>query len=149
MIIVCRQERDKGTGAVIESLPLILRKFPNARLDAVGDGGALVEFKNLAATHGAHEQVTFHGKVGHSEVIRLLQQAGLFCVPTAASEGFPKAVLEALVSGLPVVTTRVSVLPQLVGAGCGLLLDDVFTATVANAVRMCLSDARRYRAMSR
>jgi glycosyltransferase involved in cell wall biosynthesis len=72
----------------------------------------------------------------------------VFCFPTASSEGFPKVVLEALACGLPVVTTRVSALPELIGTGCGVLLDEVTPAAVAEGVRLCLSDGERYRAMS-
>ena len=147
LIIVCRQERGKGIETIIESLPAIRRAFPRACLDVVGDGAALSSFKKLAVAQGVEKNVTFHGKVDHEEVIRLLQQADLFCYPTA-SEGFPKAVLEALACGLPVVTTRVSVLPELIGTGCGVLLDETTPTALAHAVINCLTDAERYRAMS-
>jgi glycosyltransferase involved in cell wall biosynthesis len=147
LIIVCRLERGKGVETAIESLPLVLRSFPDATLDVVGGGGELLNFRRLAAARGLDGRVTFHGKVDHAEVIRLLQQADLFCYPTA-SEGFPKAVLEALACGLPVVTTRVSVLPRLIGSGCGLLVERVTPEALAQAVSDCLSDAERYRAMS-
>ncbi|MGH9364473.1 MAG: glycosyltransferase, partial [Thermoanaerobaculia bacterium] len=131
LIIVCRQEREKGTGVVIESLPLLLKDYPGATLDVVGDGGALAEFEDLAARLGVRDRVTFHGRVDHASVVRRLQHADLFCFPTVSSEGFPKVVLEALACGLPVLTTRVSVLPSLVGLECGLLLDEVTPAAVA------------------
>jgi glycosyltransferase involved in cell wall biosynthesis len=148
LIIACRQDRERGTGRVIESLPLILKDFPQAALDVVGDGDALTEFKGLAATLGVSERITFHGKVDHPTVMRLFRQADLFCYPTAASEGFPKVVLEALACGLPVVTTRVSVLPELISNGCGLLLEDSRPEMLAQAVRAILADADDYRAMS-
>jgi glycosyltransferase involved in cell wall biosynthesis len=148
LITVCRQEREKGTGVVIESLPLLLRDFPDATLDVVGDGEALREFRDLAGMRGVRGRVTFHGKVDHRTVLQRLQEADLFCFPTVSSEGFPKVVLEALACGLPVVTTRVSVLPGLIGTGCGVLLDEVTPAAVAEGARLCLSDGARYRAMS-
>lgn len=147
LIIVCRQEKGKGIETVIESLPLVLQSFPGATLDVVGDGTELPRFKELAVTHNVESKVSFHGKVDHATVLRLLQQADLFCYPTA-SEGFPKAVLEALACGLPVVTTRVSVLPKLIDTGSGLLLKDVTPEGLAQAVVDCLSDAERYRNMS-
>jgi glycosyltransferase involved in cell wall biosynthesis len=148
LIIACRQEKEKGTGVVIESLPILLREFPGITFDILGDGGALTEFKQLAASLGLSDRVGFHGQVGHEKVILLLQQAHLFCFPTTSSEGFPKAVIEALACGLPVVTTKVSALPQLVGNECGVLLDEVTPPAVADAVRKCLTDKVRYRTMS-
>lgn len=148
LIIVCRQEREKGTGIVIESLPLILQSFPNVTLDVVGDGAALKEFNQLAVDLKVNERVTFHGKLNHSGVMSLLERSDLFCYPTAASEGFPKVVLEALACGLPVITTRVSVLTQLIGNGCGLLLEEATPEAMAQAVKEVLFNADRYRTMS-
>jgi glycosyltransferase involved in cell wall biosynthesis len=95
---------------------------------------------------GVDDRVTFHGAVNHDSVIKLLRRADVFCYPTS-SEGFPKVVLEALACGLPIVTTRVSVLPQLVD-GCGVLLDDITPAAVAQAILTSLSDTDRYHAWS-
>jgi glycosyltransferase involved in cell wall biosynthesis len=148
LIIACRQEREKGAGVVIESLPLVLEDFPGATLDVVGDGKDLAEFKRKAERLGIGGRVTFYGKVDHTRLMNLLRGADLFCYPTRASEGFPKVVHEALACGLPVVTTRVSVLPQVIGSGCGVLIEKAAPAEVAQAVRHCLEDADRYRAMS-
>lgn len=148
LIIVARQEREKGAGVVIRSLARLRETLGDVTLDVVGDGGALAEFKALAKAEGVEESVTFHGKVDHQTVIGLLRRADLFCFPTTSSEGFPKVVLEALACGLPVVTTRVSVLPTLIGGGCGLLLDEATPEAVARAVAEVLSDGARYGAMS-
>jgi glycosyltransferase involved in cell wall biosynthesis len=94
-------------------------------------------------------RVVFHGKVDHAGVVALLKQADIFCYPTQASEGFPKVVLEALACGLPVVTTRVSVLPVLMARGGGVLLDVVSPSAVARGVIDALSDEEAYRDMSR
>lgn len=147
LIIACRQEREKGTGAVIESLSLLENDHPNISLDVVGDGAALSEFRKIADQFKVAHRVRFHGKVDHDQVMALLANADLFCFPTTSSEGFPKGVLEALASGLPVVSTRVSVLPDLVGEG-GVLLDNVTPQEVARGVRWCLADTSRYEALS-
>ncbi|HEY7912481.1 MAG TPA: glycosyltransferase family 4 protein, partial [Blastocatellia bacterium] len=97
---------------------------------------------------GLGDRVKFHGKVDHTRLMNLLRRADLFCYPTRASEGFPKVVHEALACGLPVVTTRVSVLPQVIGSGCGVLIEKAAPAEVARAVQYSLEDATRYRAMS-
>lgn len=148
LIIVCRQDRKKGTGVVIESLATIRERIPGITLDVVGDGPALAEFREMRSRLGLDDCVTFHGKVDHDRVVTLLKEADLFCYPTSASEGFPKVVLEALACGLPVVTTGISVLPELIGAGGGLLLTDATPSTLADGVAGILSDRERYRRMS-
>jgi glycosyltransferase involved in cell wall biosynthesis len=147
LIIACRQEPGKGTGKLIESLPMILRKFPNAALDVVGGGSLLGELRKLAERGGVGGKVRFHGNVRRSEVINLMQKAHVFCFPTA-SEGFPKAVLEALACGLPVVSTPVSVLPQLIAGGNGLLIEAATAGNIAAAVAKICSDKENYRKMS-
>jgi len=147
LIIVCAQERWKGTEALIRSIPIIMRDVSGVSLDVVGEGRLLPELKELAGSLGIEKKVRFHGRVGHDGVIRLLKESDIFCLPTR-SEGFPKAVLEALACGLPVITTPVSVLPQLVGMDCGILLEEAVPAAIAKAAKEILSDAERYQAMS-
>jgi glycosyltransferase involved in cell wall biosynthesis len=147
LIIVGRQEPGKGTDVLIRSLPLISKTFPDVHLDIVGGGSAIPVLKNLSADLELENRISFHGRVDHDEVIDLLRKATLFCFPTD-SEGFPKAVLEALACGLPVVTTKVSVLPYLVSQGCGKLLDRKTPEAIAQAVNDCISDREAYLEMS-
>jgi glycosyltransferase involved in cell wall biosynthesis len=148
LITACRLEKRKGVDIVIESLPLILRKFPNATLDIVGGGSLLNELKSRAQTLNLADKITFHGKVEHAQVIELMKKAHVFCFPTSASEGFPKVVLEALACGLPILTTKVSVLPKLIGNGCGVLLDETTNETVADAVEKICVNPGEYQQMS-
>jgi glycosyltransferase involved in cell wall biosynthesis len=147
LINVCRQEKFKGTDVLLESLPLLLGDFPNIKQDVVGEGSALDQFKRDAERLGLTGCVNFHGKLDRESVISLLKKADLFCYPTR-SDGFPKVVLEALACGLPVIATSVSVLPWLIGHGCGVLINKADPETLAQAVRECLSDSEKYRAMS-
>ena len=146
LIIVGRQEAGKGTDILIKALPLIHRQYPHAVLDVVGDGSAVPMLKKRAAELGVGERVDFHGKVNHAEVIRLLQNAHIFCFPSK-SEGFPKVVLEALACGLPVLATPVSVLPMLLSSGCGVLIEPD-AASIATAVCALVASPSRYKFMS-
>lgn len=148
LIIVCRQEARKGTDIVIAALPSIASAFCNVTLDVVGGGSLLEKLKQQAESLGVADRVTFHGKVQQAKVVTLLQKAQVFCYPTSASEGFPKVVLEALASGMPVLTTRVSVLPDLISSGCGVLLDSPSAASLSKAVIEICSDLPRYKVMS-
>jgi glycosyltransferase involved in cell wall biosynthesis len=147
LITACRLEKRKGVETVIESLPLILQKFPGATLDVVGGGSLLSELKTRAKNLNLEDKITFHGKVQQAQVIALMKVADVFCFPTTASEGFPKVVLEALACGLPILTTKVSVLPKLVSGG-GVLLDEATSEAVAAAVEKICLRPEEYKKMS-
>ena len=102
----------------------------------------------MACTAGVAERVHFVGKLSHDQVMLRLCDAHLFVFPTTSSDGFPKAVLEGLASGLPVVATRVSVLPQLLENGCGVLINAASPEAVARGVEQALTDPVQYQAMS-
>jgi glycosyltransferase involved in cell wall biosynthesis len=149
LIIVARQEKAKGAGTVIQCLRLLVKRFPGVSFDIVGEGSAIPEFKKLASEAGVAERVHFSGKLNHEQVMQRLRDAHLFVFPTTSSDGFPKVVLEALASGLPVVATKVSVLPQLLGNGSGVLINEATPEAVARGVEQALSDPDQYQAMSR
>ena len=148
LLAACRQEEGKGTDIVIGSMPLILKRFPGATLEVLGSGSLMSHLEALAEQLNVRDKVFFRGKVEQRDVIEWMKRADVFCFPTQASEGFPKVVLEALASGLPVVTTKVSVLPQLIGDECGVLLDKPTPENLAAAIERLCSDAETYQRMS-
>ncbi len=148
IVTVCRQEPRKGTDVVIKSMPLIRKAFPNATLDVVGEGTLLTELMGQVNRLELDPAVRFHGKLEHRSVLDILERSHVFCFPTSASEGFPKVVLEALAVGLPVVVTPVSVLPELMKSGGGVLVDKPEPDIVAAAVRDICSDRSGYIEMS-
>jgi Glycosyl transferases group 1 len=149
LIIAARQEKAKGAGRVIQALPILARDFPQVSFDVLGHGSAIPEFKRLAAELNVQERVTFTGLLDHNQVLARLQAATIFVFPTTSSDGFPKAVLEGLATGLPVIATCVSVLPQLLGNGCGVLIAEATPEAVAQGVKQVLASAAAYEAMSR
>lgn len=138
----------KNVAAILGALPQIKPHHPQVHLDVVGGGEMLDELRVLAANLGVSGQVTLHGNLPHAEVLQLLSQAHLFVFPTRVKEGFPKAVLEALACGLPVIATPVSVVPHLLRQGCGLLLDGSGPDEVAAAIVEATSNEARLAEMA-
>ncbi|HEX3837406.1 MAG TPA: glycosyltransferase family 4 protein [Steroidobacteraceae bacterium] len=67
-------------------------------------------------------QVVLEGEVDDATLAQRYAQADLFVLPTRF-EGYGMVIAEALAHGLPVISTRVGAIPQLVGSQAGLLVD--------------------------
>lgn len=141
LITVARLVEAKNVQAVICALPLIRQQYPDVHYSIVGDGPYRRVLEQLVTDLGLTSAVTLHGNVSHREVLRLLAVSHIFVFPTRMEEGFPKAVLEALACGLPVVAASVSALPWLIGGNaCGLILEDTGPQTIAQAVLQVISE---------
>ncbi|HCN37888.1 MAG TPA: hypothetical protein DIS94_09270, partial [Bacteroidetes bacterium] len=123
LIIVSRQELEKGTGIVLEAVKILIDEGFKINLKVVGDGAYLNNFKKQSDSLFLNNYVQFLGKLSNVEVKNQLKSSDIFCFPTWSSEGFPKVVGEALAYGLPVVATPVSVIPELLSKGGGLLIE--------------------------
>lgn len=108
----------------------VLEKVPEARLEMIGDGPLWEACKRLAKAFGISDRVSFLGARSHAEVAQKMQLARAFVqhsltAPSGDSEGLPVAVLEAQASGLPVVSTYHTGIPEAVLDGItGLLVEE-------------------------
>lgn len=108
----------------IKNQDLLLRAFStikkkNVKLWLIGDGNMIESLKSLAKKLNIEEEVTFMGNRG--DVANLLSMANVF-VLSSDSEACPMTVLEALASGLPVISTDVGGVRELVGDS-GILVE--------------------------
>jgi N-acetyl-alpha-D-glucosaminyl L-malate synthase BshA len=131
---------------VLEVFLRVRAELP-ARLLLVGDGPDRARLEQRCRAERCCDVVTFLGNLG--EVEQVLAGADLFLLPSE-NESFGLAALEALACEVPVVTTRVGGLPEVVEEGVtGLLfpLGDV-EAMAAGAIAL-LRDPERHRTMAR
>lgn len=108
----------KGLFTLIESMPAVTRKFPRAKFVISGKGQSN-EMKKLVAHAqklGVRDNLVFTGYYPDRKLPRLYQAADVFAFSTFY-ENLPFAVLEALSTGLPVVTTRVGGIPEMIEDG--------------------------------
>lgn len=93
----------KGQVRLIKALANV--DFP-VELHVVGDGPDMAMCRELQEASPPHVQVKLHGRRGHDKVAELLRAADVF-VMYSNSEGTPRAIMEAMAAGLPVVSTDV------------------------------------------
>ncbi|UHJ57614.1 glycosyltransferase [Mycolicibacterium fortuitum] len=87
-------------------------------LDLIGDGPLRNELQDLATELGLSSRVRFHGGQSETVVRQALAEADIFVLPSVVAaggqmEGLPVALMEALASGIPTVSTRLSGIPEL------------------------------------
>jgi glycosyltransferase involved in cell wall biosynthesis len=108
----------KGLFTLIESMPAVVRRFPRVKFIISGKGQSN-EMKKLvshATRLGVRDHIVFTGYFPDRKLPRLYQAADVFAFSTFY-ENLPFAVLEALSTGLPVVTTRVGGIPEMIEDG--------------------------------
>ena len=104
----------------LQAFETIKGRHSDATIDIVGTGGeerrlrAWIKDKNLA-------DVRFHGAVDNQQIPRYLEQADILLNPTNV-DNFPSSLLEAFASGVPVVSTDVGGIPDLLGESNAALL---------------------------
>jgi glycosyltransferase involved in cell wall biosynthesis len=101
----------KGHDVLLAAASRILRWFPAARFQLVGDGPLRPALEQQAAALGLGDRVDF---LGHrDDVADLLRASDVFAFPSLM-EAFPNAVMEAMSHGVPVVASNVGGIPELV-----------------------------------
>ena len=102
--------QNKGYAVLIKAFAKIAIQFPDWRLVLAGNG-ELEQAQQLVKDLGIEHQVVFAGWVTDSKKEQLFREASVFCLSSYA-EGFPMAVLDAWSYGIPVVSTPVGGLPD-------------------------------------
>lgn len=129
---VCRLEPQKGLSYLLLAMKIILAKFPETRLEIVGDGSLLGELQDLSKKLSISKSVFFFGKF--AEVIPFYNRMDIFVLPSI-NEGFGIVLLEAMASGVPVVATNVDGIKEVVIDGeSGILIPPRSPEAIANAI---------------
>lgn len=135
---VTRFGAPKDPVTTVAAFASIVERWPDARLVLVGDGPARGDVVALAGSLGVGGSCVFTGVRG--DVAALLAGFDVF-VLTSSSEGLPRAVVEAMAAGVPVVASAVGGVPELVRDGdTGLLVPPGDVAAVGVALSKLIDD---------
>jgi L-malate glycosyltransferase len=105
----------------LRAFTIIITVHPGARLTVAGSGPELARLTRLAQDLGISAAVTFAGRLDNERIAELYQQADV-CLNPSTADNMPISILEALATGVPVVTTDVGGIPFMVEHGRSALL---------------------------
>lgn len=98
---------------VVKRLTNLERKF---QVELVGTGPDEDFLRQSIAAQGLSDTIRMTGALAHHEVLKAVAQASLFVLPSFA-EGIPVALMEAMALGVPVVSTSIAGIPELIESG--------------------------------
>lgn len=133
----------KGQSVLIRACRELRERGVRSRLTLVGDGPKRRELEELAERLELSDDVRFTGAVGQDRIRTIYATADIFCLPSF-SEGLPVVLMEAMALSVPVVTTRVMGIPELVEDGVtGLLVSPGRVDELADALLTLAQDPAR------
>ena len=140
----------KGIEYAIGAMPRVLAAVPSARLAIIGNLRAadyVARVQSAAERLGAASRVLW---LGHRDDVREILPAIDVYVQPSIKEPLGLSILDAMVSGLPVVATRVGGIPEVVVPGrTGLLVPPARSDALAEAIVAMLGDPARRREFGR
>lgn len=128
---------NKGLDGVLRAIA----KVPGSTLLIIGDGPEREKYEALARQLDIAERVEFRGWLATQEdVLHALVQAKIF-VMNSQSEGGPRVALEAMACGLPIISTKVGVMPEVIDEGKNGLFTTGEPQDLAAQISVLLRDA--------
>lgn len=146
LLTVCRLIGRKRIHLLIEALSRIHKKGFDAELNIVGEGNLLNQLQSLAAELSVSESVRFHGLIEYENLPLIYQQNHIF-IMSSEHEGMSNAMLEAMASGLPIVTTPCEGVEELIDPHNGTVVYNDSAEAIAEAVCQLLQQQEHYKAM--
>ena len=154
IVSIARLVEKKGLEYGIRAIAVLMRLTSrDVRYTILGDGPLRPELEKLIESLGLSDLVRLEGWCDRFSVRRRLAESDILLAPSVTSasgdeEGTPTAILEAMASGLSVVSTFHAGIPEVVEDGVsGVLVAERDIAATANALRLLVDDRGLRQAM--
>jgi glycosyltransferase involved in cell wall biosynthesis len=145
--IVARLRGEKGQAVLLNAMPAVLAKYPDAALLVAGDGPDRDLLRRQADALGLSRHVHWLGALPQDETFKLYSVIDIAVVPSLF-EGFGLSAAEAMAAGRPVVASAVDGLAEVVQDGVtGMLFPPSDAGALANCLTWLIADPARARQM--
>jgi len=141
ILAVGRLVAKKGLDVLVDACAILVRRGVSLRLDIVGEpGDQAEELAGRISRQGLTGLVSIRSPMTQAALVDQYRSASVFCLPCRVAvdgdrDGIPNVLLEAMACGLPVVTTPVSGIPELLADNVnGLLVPPDDAAATAEAL---------------
>jgi glycosyltransferase involved in cell wall biosynthesis len=115
ILYVGRLNRLKCIDCLLKAFGTVEKKMPGATLTLIGEGEQSAKLRRLAKELRL-KKAFFMGIQKRDVVARHMKSSSMLVLPSL-SEGFPLVIAEAMAAGLPIITTRIRGLPEIITDG--------------------------------
>jgi L-malate glycosyltransferase len=145
LITVGRLSSTKRIEMLIGAAEILSKKGTDVCLRIAGGGGMAKELKAMVEQKKLGGIIKFSGRVGTDKMPDIYRQNHMF-VSATMQEGMSNAMLEAMASGLPIITTRCEGLEELISDN-GIVVEKDSAEALAEAIINLAQDKQRYKTM--
>lgn len=136
----------KGMFELLDAFNQIQTNRPNIVLHFVGDGPERKALESKICSLGLQEKVKLLGYLQGKEKAQALMNADIFIFPSYYREGCPISLLEAMAAGLPLITTDVGGIPDIITNGeNGILLTSHDPNVIKDNMEKMLENPNQYK----
>lgn len=146
LLFVAQLEERKGAPFLIEACRLLSLQGFKFQCHIIGDGPQRAQLQKLISDYGIADQVKLLGALPQEDVRSFLESADIFILPCITADngdmdGIPVSLMEAMAMEIPVISTRVSGIPELINDGeSGILVEQKDSAALCQAIGHLVSD---------
>jgi glycosyltransferase involved in cell wall biosynthesis len=138
LLTVGRLSVTKRVEMLVDAAQILHEDGCNVRLTIVGGGGFEQRLEQIVSERNLSDIVEITGRVEAEKMPRVYRQNDVF-VSASMQEGMSNAMLEAMASGLPIVTTRCEGVEELI-ADNGIVTEEAEPGQIANAIKTLAGD---------
>jgi glycosyltransferase involved in cell wall biosynthesis len=155
VVSIGRLDPIKGFTYLIEACRMLTERGMSFSCEIIGEGPLRAQLERQIRSGGLSARVRLLGALSQTQVREALSRSEVFVLPSVQTEdgnqdGLPVALMEAMALGLPVISTSVSGIPELVCDGeSGLLIPPKDARALAEAMTRLLADAALRERLSR
>jgi glycosyltransferase involved in cell wall biosynthesis len=152
---VGRLTSKKGFKYLIEACKILCERGRDFRCVIIGKGDERATLEKLVEQYSLEQKISLPGAKTQAEVMRIIQKATVFVLPCIVNsdgdrDGLPTVLIEAMALGVPVVSTDVTGIPEIIAhERTGLLVEEKNSKTLADAIETLLDSESLCEKLSR
>ncbi|MEX0569208.1 MAG: glycosyltransferase family 4 protein [Candidatus Njordarchaeota archaeon] len=140
ILSVARLIERKGLNYLIEAIPSIIENQNNVEVLIVGEGNLHRELQRKCSGLGIQKYVKFLGGVNNDDLPSIYSNSDIFVLPSL-NEGMSNTILEAMASGLPIITTDTGGSKELIDKN-GIIIPIMDSKAISDAIMTLISNER-------